>query len=508
MESASGAMAGSEQTRGGPLGVGGRAGDQITRRTLLARAARLGIAASTLGALDLLATVPARAQAARAALPEIQYAIERYIAPAVRSEGVRARFGPLYTTFATISLQRAPQRGDQEALARALARIEKSYPFAPRGVFLTLAYGLPYFERLPGGMSGALVAAHMPRLSAATDRYALEEAVPGPSDVSPQNPEVRKARFGVPVQIEANDMVLSLRSDSTQIIDDVLAWLMGESETLAGASVGDSGLAELLSITSRRLMFTQIGLPRKVAEEAGLPYAQTMNPQSPMWMGFVSQQVGSSGPPRITTFLGNWSSQLTTARHGDYFDLGSIMHLSHVIQDLEQFYEAPGETYVRRAGEMFSAAPPPSEGYADQFANGGGPAFVPNVFAGTRQAEYEASGMGTYDAQPHLAHTTALQRTSRSAAGTPIHIRADGPGFDALDVPDGSSQPKLQFSMFVPTADFFATMRASQASNDLAQRFGVPARNQGIERFLTATRRQNFLVPPRRHRALPLVELA
>jgi hypothetical protein len=31
--------------------------------------------------------------------------------------------------------------------------------------------------------------------------------------------------------------------------------------------------------------------------------------------------------------------------------------------------------------------------------------------------------------------------------------------------------------------------------------------DNGLERFLTTTRRQNFLVPPRRNRAFPLVEL-
>ena len=36
----------------------------------------------------------------------------------------------------------------------------------------------------------------------------------------------------------------------------------------------------------------------------------------------------------------------------------------------------------------------------------------------------------------------------------------------------------------------------------------VAALGLGIERFLTATRRQNFLVPPRRNRSFPLVELA
>jgi hypothetical protein len=480
----------------------------MTRRALLQRAAGLGVAASTLGALDLLAVRPVRAvAAAKSALPEIQFQIEKFIAPAFRVEGVRVRFAPVYTTFATFALTRTPTQADQARLARALARVEASYPFSPSGVFTTVAYGVPYFERLPGGMAGMLVAKHMPRLISEPQLYALEEAVPGPTDVSPENPEVSKLRFNIPVQIESNDMLVTLRSDSTEIIDDVLTWLSGESSTLAGESVGSSELGELLTVTSRRLMFTQIGLPRKVAEEQGLPYEEMINPESPMWMGFVSQQVGSSGVPPITTFLGNGSAKLTTARARDYFDHGSIVHLSHVIQDLEQFYERPKETYVRREAEMFSADPVPRPGNANQFINGGGPAFIPNVFTNPQQAASEAKGTTTFDGQPHIAHTTALQRSSRAPNRTPMHIRADGPGFDSLDVPDGSQQPKLHFSIFVPTAAFFATMRRSQASLDLAQTYNVPAENLGLERFLTATRRQNFLVPPRRNRAFPLVEL-
>jgi hypothetical protein len=481
----------------------------MTRRALLRRAAGLGIAASTLSALDLLAMVPARAQArTKSALPEIQFEIEKFIAPSIRVEGVAVRFAPVYTTFATFTLARTPTPADQATLAAALARIEACYPFSPSGVFTTVAYGVPYFERLPGGMAGALVGAHVPRLASEPQRYAFEEAVPGPTDVSPENPGVTKERFDIPVQIESNDMLVTLRSDSTEVIEDVLAWLAGESATLAGSDVGESGLGELMAVSSRRLMFTQIGLPRKVAEEAGLPYAETVNPESPMWMGFSSQQVGTSGKPPITTFRGNSSAKLTTARSGEYFDRGSVQHLSHVIQDLEQFYERPGETYVRRAAEMFSADPVPRPGNANQFADGGGPAFIPSVFTNPLQAEREAEGTSTFDGQPHLAHTTALQRTSRAPDRKPMHIRADGPGFDSLDVPDGSQQPKLHFSIFVPAAAFFATMRRSQASLDLAAKYGVPAQNLGLERFLTATRRQNFLVPPRRNRAFPLVELA
>jgi hypothetical protein len=486
----------------------GRGGPLMTRRALLHRAAGLGVAASTLSALDLLASTPVRALAGKSALPEIQFAIEKFIAPAFKVEDVKVRFAPVYTTFATFTLTRTPRQSDQAALANALARIEASYPFSPSGVFTSVAYGIPYFEQLPGGMAGTLVAEHMPRLISEPQSYALEEAVPGPTDVSPENPGVTKARFNIPVQIESNDMLVSLRSDSTEILDDVLAWLSGESSTLAGENVGSSELGELLTVTSRRLMFTQMGLPRKIAEEHELPYAETINPESPMWMGFASQQVGTSGAPPITTFLGNGSAKLTTARSHDYFAHGSIVHLSHVIQDLEQFYERPKETFVRRAAEMFSADPVPRPGNPDQFTNGGGPAFIPNDFTTRQRAEVEAEGTTTFDDQPHIAHTTALQRVSRAPDRKPIHIRADGPGYDSLDVPDESQQPKLHFAIYVPTAAFFATMRSSQASLDLAQKYNVSAENLGLERFLTATRRQNFLVPPRQHRAFPLVELA
>ncbi|HYB24423.1 MAG TPA: hypothetical protein VED41_11540, partial [Solirubrobacteraceae bacterium] len=249
----------------------------ITRRALLARAAGLGVSASTLGALELLALAPARADAKGSALPEIQYQTEKYSPRPITVEHVSVRMPPVYTTFATFALTRTPTAADQATLARALATIEASYPFSPSGVFTTVAYGIPYFERLPGGMTGSLVAAHMPRLISEPNAYALEEAVPGPTDVSALNPGITKERFNIPVQIEANDMLVSLRSDSSEIITDVLAWLSGESSTLAGAAVGSSELGELLSVTSRRLAFTQIGLPRALAEEQGLPYAEAIN---------------------------------------------------------------------------------------------------------------------------------------------------------------------------------------------------------------------------------------
>ena len=474
----------------------------ISRRKVLAVGA-LGIAASTLGALEALSLVPSRqAHAAPSYLPDIQFDISNYIGPVTTIDGVQFHFGPVHTLFLTAQLTSRPDKRDQQLLSDALDTIEATYPFSPGGIFTFVSYGLPYFARL----SQDLIFSSMPRLLSDNNRFALEEAVPGPTDVSPLNPSITKQTFNVPVVIEKNDILFTMRSDSLKNLNSVSAWLQG-SNNLNGQKVKSPNLAGLFKFTSSRLMFNQIGLPRQLADSNNLPFAKRMNPHSPMWMGFSDQQLNASGPAAITTFQGNGSARFTDAQSGDYFFNGSIQHLSHVIQDLNQFY-ASDEPYTEHCQYMFRSNPIPSVGYKDQYANGGGPAFFNNVFHGPNDALANAEAINTYNHEHRMGHLTALQRSSRATDGTPIHIRMDGPGFDSLDVPDGSSQPKLQFTIFVPTADFFSKLRTNQAALDLVQKYGVQSDDNGLERFLTATRRQNFLVPPRAHRAFPLLELA
>jgi hypothetical protein len=262
-------------------------------------------------------------------------------------------------------------------------------------------------------------------------------------------------------------------------------------------------------------MFVQMGLPKAVARRNGLPFANYIQHRSPMWMGFADQQVNGAGPAAICTFAGNSAAHLTTAVAGDYFDNGSIQHLSHVILDMLQFFDMktpsskPGTDgeFTERVQYMFHA-PAIAPGHPNQYADGGGPALLPNQDRGPHYAARTARGIGTDDGERRMGHLSCLQRSSRAADGTPIHIRMDGPGFDTMDVPGGAALPKLQFTIFVPSAEFFKTLRTSQASLDLQHKYGVSPSDNGLERFLTATRRQNFLIPPRRHRAFPLVELA
>jgi len=488
------------------------------RRTLLKGAGAMAMALGTLGLVGEKATVPRRMRLAASSLPDIQFEIGAYIAPPqTLNDGggnVVINQPPVHTVFTTATLNRAPTVADQQMLAAALNTIEANYPFAAGGIITFISYGIPYFSKLSGGLNGPLVAAHMPRLVSDRTTYALQEAVPGPTDVSPLNPGVTKQTFNVPVKIESNDFLITLRSDNSAYISDVLSWL-GGSNSLAGHPIQSPPLFHgLATVTSSRAEFVQLGLPAYIASSNGLPYANEIDVNSPMWMSFSDEQVSGAGPAAICTFAGNSAAHLTTARAGDYFDNGAIQHLSHNIEDLAQFYARPsaadpqGEPFTERVQYMFRSNPIPSTGNAnDQFTNNGGPSILENVFQGTGDAANNAKGNGTFNGAHRLGHVSCLQRSSRASDGTPVHIRMDGPGFDNMDVPGGSNQPKLQFTIFVPTADFFRRMRVNQASLDLQNQFGVDPDDNGLERFLTATRRQNFLVPPRRNRAFPLVEL-
>jgi hypothetical protein len=466
----------------------------------------LTTAAVALEMTGAVSMIPARAEDAGSP-SDIQFDVGAFSSPPTSINGIPFAFPPVHTVFLTAALQRKPGIADQNELKRVLAQLEASYPWGAASLFTFVAYGRQYFNRL----NQTLVNAAIPK-NAGSTRSVLQDAVASPTDVVSGN-GITKARFNVPVRLERNDMLFMLRSDNQVILQDVLRWFSG-SNVLRQQAVRSPAFGGLLTFTTSRAMFVQNGLPRAVANQNNLPFRNFVNQNSPMWLGFADQQTNAAGPPAITTFAGNASARLTTARAGDYFDNGAIQHLSHDILDMLQWFDMatptspPGDdgVFTERVQYMFHS-PEINAGNADQFTNGGGPAFLPNQNRGPNYASQTAQGIGTDENEHRMGHLSTLQRKSRAADGTPIHIRMDGPGFDNLDVPDGSRQPKLQFTVFVPTSDFFRDMRSAQASQDLAKANNVPETDNGLERFITATRRQNFLIPPRRNRAFPLIEL-
>jgi hypothetical protein len=530
-------------------------GIAFSRRSALKRGAATAFLLSQAALFEQLAFAPTRPAAAATAFSDIQFDMGAFINPAQTfndgAGNVVAQFPPVYTMLLPAKLTRTPTTADQATLANALTTIEASYPASPSGLLIfSVSYGVPYFNRLPQ----SLVAANMPTTTANPSRPVLVEATPMPTDVvdglvggpGALIPNVTKDRFNVNVQIESNDMLFHFRSDSMINLAAVPLWLQG-SNNLNGVGVPSPNFNGLFSFQTPRIQFVQVGLPRKMAEQYGFEFAPRINPNSSMAMGFVDQQTNAAGPPEIVTFVGNSSAKLTNAVAGNYFDNGSIAHFSHVIEDLYQFYNLPGQDVNRPDGEPFTERCQymfrsnqlgtsngiPAAGNTDQFTNGGGPAFINNVFQGINAALLAAqdsagqftptnqSLSATFTGEPRIGHEEALQQVSRASDGTPLHIRADGPGLDGMDVPAfttypgqtsfpaGSAQFKLQFLMYIPTADLFTQMRTAAAAQQFQQQFlGGDDDDNGLERFITATRRQNFLVPPRRHRSFPLVELA
>lgn len=484
----------------------------VSRRTLLRTGGAFVGALGTLALLEGLAWLPQRVAAADTlALPDVQFDLAPFVPPAQTFDGVTVRLPPVFTAFVTARLSRAPSKDDQARMEAALTTIEARYPYSPSGVFTHIAYSDNYFARLPA----SLVSANTPR-TLSDNQPVLKHAVPGPTDVAPGNHvlELRRPEFNVAVRMENNDLLFTVRSDVAAIVDDVVRWLSG-SGRLKGDSLASPRFDAGMTITSHRAMFIQRGLPRRIADDQRLPFASFVNPSSPMWMGFADQQIDASSPAEDVTFVGGHGIRLSNAQPGDYFDNGSIQHLSHVLLDLRQFYldgRDPKEGDVRenfdeRLQYMFESPSQVQEDSKDPFTDGGGPrdlstrgAFLPNVFRGANYANHSAQQFA------RMGHVSQLHRSGRTSDGRPIHLRIDGPGFDAMDTTTGQNTPKLQFSGFFPSADFFSTLRRNQASVDLLNAFDLEEEDHGIERFITATRRQNFLIPPRRHRAFPLIE--
>jgi hypothetical protein len=101
--------------------------------------------------------------------------------------------------------------------------------------------------------------------------------------------------------------------------------------------------------------------------------------------------------------------------------------------------------------------------------------------------------------------------------GTTIPVRGD---FDTLDNPfyytsdpmgdhySKSPAAGLHFLAFTPTIGFFNLVRLAMDGHFPGMTLPVPPRSPhaGINSVLHTTHRQNYLVPPRRHRSFPLAE--
>jgi hypothetical protein len=454
--------------------------NRVTRRRLLqvaggGLAAAAGVAA-LYEALALISPAPRRYGPPAHGYPPGQYQIASYGVRTVSDpeSAVQVDVPPVWNLVVTATLTRAPGPRDQERLEAALQAVEAVYPYSPAGVFLLVAYGLPYFRNY---IQPDVYAAHLPHMVDADQAPVLLDAVRFASDPTS-------------LALEANDVVFHLRSDTLDQLHDVQQALFGRSGRLAGQRAHEADISDLFTVTSVRTGFVGAGLPRRMAQQAGLVVASKIPEAAPLFMGFTSTQQLGQAREEAVSFEGRRDPlllPLTSAKPGDYFAGGTTMHLSHLREDLDTWYALSYEERLARMFHPGAAAAPGRVTVATSWLN-------PNP------AEFHAQRESV------MGHNEAIQLGSRSEEGQALQLRAD---FNTMDPLDGSAAgPGVHFLAFTAGSQIFHRGRQAMDATAVEQRYGLAPTANGINAFIRATRRQNFLAPPRMHRAFPLLELA
>jgi hypothetical protein len=389
---------------------------------------------------------------------------------------------PMWNLVITATLAHAPGVREQKRLEAALRAVEAVYPYSPSGVFTLVAYGLPYFRSY---IHPQIFEAHLPKMADTPDAGdtkgapVLLDAIRFPSD--PPS-----------TLLETNDVVFHLRSDVLDHLLDVQRAFFEGSGKLAGQPAPSADLADLFHVTSKRTGFVGAGLPRRMAEQAGLKAARLIPDAAPLFMGFASSQQSGQAKEVAVSFDGQPDplvAPLTTARASDYFAGGVALHLSHLVEDLDAWYAL---SYDERLARMFHFNAPAQPGRVT----------VQTMWINPNTTEIDAQQRRV------IGHNEAVQRGSRTLEGQALQLRVDFNTMDALDAEgESTAVPGVHFLAFTPGSPIFHRSRLGMDDPKLAAKHGVEAKANGINAFIRATRRQNFLVPPRTHRAFPLVEL-
>jgi hypothetical protein len=456
---------------------------RLTRRRFLGGAAAAALGGAGIYELvDRLAPAPARPLAGP--LPPEQHVFHL---GSVQSEGVEVLVPPLHSEIVTATLAVDDLRAAQHDLERALADLDAAYAPDPSGLGVTVAWGMPYFtHRVP-----AQARTHLP-----FDRRARKPVLV-PERRFPSDPRE--------TILERNDVAVLLRSDD---LDHIAA---------ARTSLFDD--LDVFHVTSMRRGFAGGGfsgktsLPKKMAMAAGIPGADLIPDTSELFLGFTSTQKAGLGPGLIAN---HETLGFVDLRSG-YFHGGTHMHLSHITEDLEAWYLnfdfdervltafRPGLTQVKQGAQTVAQGPHDASSaarLAHQFKQTGRFGHSASIQPTSRLLQEVVGPDGTV----YPKGTSIPQRADFNTLDNPFAYSAD-PGRDQQ-----SDEPAagVHFVVFNPSGDDFARNRLAMDGvlpDGTKLEAGPRSRASGFNSVLTTTHRQNFLVPPRRHRSFPLAEL-
>lgn len=382
----------------------------------------------------------------------------------------------------------------QRRLDAALGEVETVYPLGPGGILIQVAYGLPYFrERIPGKLTDE----HMPKsmMPGTEGQWAVIDAIRFPKDPAD-------------IVLEEHEVCFHFKSDYRDHIENVIDVLFRPGDPLLnGIPAPAAYIGDLVTVTTVRRGFAGRGLPKKMGVRLGIPGADSVPDGAMLFMGFTSSHVHGIAQGDLASF--ETIPGYTDLTPDSYFAGGAAMHLSRIAIKLDEWYAyGPRE----RLHRMFH---PRRTEAAEVLSPDQAPAT--SSFEPERDADAQRYGLLGHNEQMQFLSRVKQETTTaygqKLERGTVFFLRQD---FDTVENPFGFSlndevraRPRagVHFIGFGPSAQHFEKMRLEMDGVEHQQRHNLPEENVGFTKMLVTTHRQNFLLPPRVHRSMPLAEM-
>ncbi|WP_423751008.1 DUF7405 family protein [Salinirarus marinus] len=334
----------------------------------------------------------------------------------------------------------APSGVDRETTDSALRSLDRAYERSHDGLLFTVGYSPAYFERFDAALPDA-VDLPMPEPLAAFE------------DPDPDTP----------------DAMVHLASDHASVVLGAEQALRGETASLNSVDV-EAALTDVFAVADRRTGFVGEGLPASHQDVDGVPDSDPVPEDAPLYMGFKSG------------FSKNQATEDRVTIQGGPFAGGTTQHVSNIRLNLSQWYEQ--DSRFQRVGKMFCPAHARTgavEGVGDNLGDSSGMSACPAADDSARE-----DGM-----VGHSQKMVSVREDDR-----PIILRRD---FDSTD----GGHAGLHFVTLQRRIEDFVATREAMNGTDLSGGAVGERNNNGILQYVDVRTRGNFLVPPRRLRALP-----
>ena len=352
--------------------------------------------------------------------------------------------------YVTLDREGPPTGEARETVAEALSTLDRAYEWSNEGLVHSVAYSRSYFDR-------------------------FEE--PLPETVGLPQPRALSA-FETPT-FDTQDAVVHLASDRPAVVLEAEEALTGDRESANGVDV-TARLTDVLTVDSRRTGFVGAGLPAERQDAAGIPDSEPVPEASPLFMGFEAG------------FNGNQATEDYVTIEAGPMAGGTTKVVSNIRQRLEDWYNE--QTYDQRVTELFSPGHTEAglvEGVGSNLGDDSNiDRFVDDLLADARE-------------HGRVGHAQKAARANRDSAGNVRLLRRHFESTD--DIGSDEQVASLHFPSLQRHVGEFEAVRRAMNGEDVTE--ATPAVrqrvNNGILEYIFVRRRGYFLVPPRRHRALP-----